>query len=98
MTRMGKINPLFMAATNGNTAMIDLLLKAGADANSANELGTTPLMVAAAAGNVDAVTTLLNHGAAVNAREQGRQQTAVMFAAAGTARPLFACWQPMARI
>jgi ankyrin repeat protein len=88
VTRIGKINPLFMAATNGDAAMIELLLKAGADANSANELGTTPLMVASASGNVEAVTMLLNHGAAVNAKEQSRQQTAVMFAAARDRAPV----------
>src|SRR5262249_10934479 len=52
VTRIGKINPLFMAATNGSAAMIELLLKAGADVNSTNELGTTPLMVAAASGKI----------------------------------------------
>ena len=33
-TREGAITPLFMACTNGNAAMIEALLKAGADANS----------------------------------------------------------------
>src|SRR5258708_1606147 len=33
-TREGAITPIFMACTNGNAAMIQTLLKAGADANS----------------------------------------------------------------
>ena len=33
-TRDGEITPLFMACTNGDAAMIEALLKAGADANS----------------------------------------------------------------
>ena len=31
-TRIGGITPILLAATNGNAAMIDVLLKAGADA------------------------------------------------------------------
>src|ERR1700739_807217 len=38
-TRIGAITPLLMAAKNGNAGMIELLLKAGADANSADEHG-----------------------------------------------------------
>ena len=45
-TREGAITPLFMACTNGNAAMIDLLLKSGADANSVPTSGTTALMTA----------------------------------------------------
>lgn len=44
-TREGAITPLFMAATNGNAAIIDALLKAGAGANSVKANGTTALML-----------------------------------------------------
>ncbi len=81
-TREGGITPLFMAATNGNAAVIDALLKAGADANSAKSNGTTVLMIAAAAGNPQAVELLLAHGADVQAKEAIHGQTALMFAAA----------------
>ncbi|MBI4472673.1 MAG: ankyrin repeat domain-containing protein [Acidobacteria bacterium] len=87
-TRLGSILPLFMACTNGSAPMIELLLKAGADANSTNELGTTALMQAAASGSVEAVTTLVNYGANVNAKEKARQQTALMFAAARNRAPI----------
>src|SRR5258707_11588456 len=49
-TRVGEITPLFMACTNGNAAMIEAFLKAGADANSVKTNATTALMIAAASG------------------------------------------------
>jgi uncharacterized protein len=81
-TREGAITPLVMACQNGNAAMIETLLKAGADANAVKTNGTTPLMMAAASGSVDAVRALLVHGATVNAKESAHGQTALMFAAA----------------
>ena len=80
-TRMGGITPLFMACKNGSAAMVDLLLKAGADAKSADSLGTTPLMIAAASGSVDVLRILIEHGADVNAKEKANGETALMFAA-----------------
>ena len=81
-TRIGAITPLFMAAKNGSAPMIELLLKAGADANVMDEHGTTALMSAAASGSAPAVKLLIEHGADVNAREGTHGQTALMFAAA----------------
>ena len=81
-TRPGDLSPLLMAARNGSAAMIELLLKAGSDANSTNANGTTPLMFAAASGNTDALRILLGHGAEVNATDIPNGQTALMFAAA----------------
>src|SRR5205823_10891892 len=81
-TRNGAITPLFLACANGNPAMIEALLKAGAHPNSINANGTTPLMTAASSGNPDAVRVLLDHGAAVNSKEAAHGQTALMFAAA----------------
>ena len=54
------VTPLSLAATSGNSAMIDKLLRAGADANSANREGETVLMTAARTGKVDAVKALLD--------------------------------------
>src|ERR1017187_718897 len=59
-TREGAITPLFMACTNGSAAMVERLLKAGADANSTKSNGTTALMIAAASGSADAVKVLLH--------------------------------------
>jgi ankyrin repeat protein len=81
-TRLGAISPLFMACTNGNAAMIEVLVKAGADVNSAKANGTTALMLAASSGSVEAVETLIKSGAKVDAKESVHGQTALMFAAA----------------
>ena len=81
-TRIDGMTPLFMAAMNGNAAMLDLLLKAGGDPNAASSLGTTPLMLAAASGRPEAVKALLDHKADVNAKDVANEQTALTFAAA----------------
>src|SRR2546427_7688779 len=60
--------------------MIDVLLHAGADPNSANPGGETALMTATRTGKPDAVRLLLDRGAAVNARESVRGQSALMWA------------------
>ena len=81
VTREEALTPLLLAGGTGNAALIELLLDAGADANSANSIGTTVLMEAAAAGSVAAVKTLLDRGADPNEKAL-RDQTALMFAAA----------------
>jgi ankyrin repeat protein len=74
--------PLFLASVNGNAALIEMLLKAGADANAPVLWhGETALMVAARTGKLDAVKALLDHGAQVNAKEDLHGTTALMWAA-----------------
>jgi len=85
-TRLGDMTPLFMAAKSGNPDMIELLLNAGAGANSTSSTGTSPLMLAAASGNPAAVKVLLDHGANPNAKDIHQGQTPLMFAA-GYGRP-----------
>ena len=53
------VTPLSLACTNGNGAMVELLLKAGADPNTALPGGETALMTAARTGKVEAVKALL---------------------------------------
>lgn len=81
-TRLGGYTPLLLAAKNGHAAMIETLLKGGADPNQATTNGTSPLMFAAASGSVAAVKTLLDRGADLAGREKAMGQTALMFAAA----------------
>ena len=74
------MTPLSLACSNGNAPMIELLLKAGADANTTLPEGETALMTAANTGNVAALKVLIAHGANVNATENSRGQTALMWA------------------
>ncbi len=82
LTRLGEMTPLFMAARNGSAAIVEALLGAGADAESASTIGTTALMLAAGSGSADAVRALVEAGAPVNAKDINQGQTALMFAAA----------------
>ena len=54
-TRDGAVTPLFIACTNGNAAMIEIMLKAGADANTPTADGSTALIKAAVSRIADAV-------------------------------------------
>jgi ankyrin repeat protein len=67
---------------NGNTVIIEKLLKAGADPNLATADGMTPLMIVARSTSVKAARLLLEHGANVNAAEDQKKQTALMWASA----------------
>ena len=70
------------AAFLGNVAIIEKLLKAGADPDSPSADGQTALMVVARTDNVAAAKLLIDHGAHVDARENQKQQTALMWASA----------------
>ena len=61
-----------LACTNGNAGWSQLLLKAGADPNTASAGGETALMTCARTGNVEAVKALLAPGADVTARNRAR--------------------------
>ena len=81
-TRLGGYTPLLLASQMGHAPVIDLLVKAGADAKSASANGATALMLASASGRVDAVKALIDAGADVNVKEPARQETALLFATA----------------
>jgi len=73
--------PMLLAAMNGNAAILERLIKAGAGPNApVSKTGDTALMIAARTGNVDAVRVLLDHQAQVNAKETWGGTTALMWA------------------
>jgi len=77
------ITPLHLASANGHLAIVSRLVAHGATVDAASEAGVTPLMEAARHGSADVVRALLARSANANARETVRQQTALMWAAAG---------------
>jgi ankyrin len=74
------VTPLYLAASNGNAAMIEQLLDAGADPSSADPTGETALMTAVRSGSDEAVRALLDRGADVDGRDLQFRQTPLMFA------------------
>jgi ankyrin repeat protein len=74
--------PMGLAAEVANTEILELLLEAGANADSPNADGQTALLTVARTGNVEAAELLIKHGATVDARERFGGQTALMWAAA----------------
>jgi ankyrin repeat protein len=79
-TREG-VMPLQLAAINGSAAMLDRLLKAGADPNgSLTPAGDTALMMSARTGKTDSIRVLLESGANVNAAESWGGTTSLMWA------------------
>ena len=73
--------PMLLAAMNGNAAILERLIRAGADPNAPiSETGDTVLMMTARTGTLDAVRVLLDHRANVNAKETWGGTTALMWA------------------
>jgi len=60
---------LYVAAFNGQTEVIPMLVAHGAAVDAADQDGTTPLYSAAFRGNIDVVRALLEHGANIEARD-----------------------------
>jgi ankyrin repeat protein len=58
--------PLYLAAKNGHTKVVELLLKHGADINKTNNYDTTPLLMAIINNRIDIVQLLLEHSADIN--------------------------------
>ncbi|MEO2236679.1 MAG: ankyrin repeat domain-containing protein, partial [Candidatus Poseidoniia archaeon] len=75
------VTPLFLAASNGSAAMLDVLLEAGANPNAAVSSGETALMAAVRSGSLASVNRLIARRADVNAKQTSKGQTALMWAA-----------------
>jgi ankyrin repeat protein len=74
--------PLLVAASKGDLALVNRLLKAGANPNVKNKLNTTPLLEAAFHANAEVIKALIEAGADPNvAGPDG--QTALMLIARG---------------
>lgn len=79
--RLG-VTPLYLAAQNGNAAMIQKLLAAGAKADQVDRAtGESILMVAIRGGSTDSVKALLSSGAHPNSAEPQLRLTPLMLAA-----------------
>jgi ankyrin repeat protein len=77
----GAVSPLIWAIMSDNQAVVQTLLKNGAEVNPRYEDGTTPLMHAVQFCGIQMVNTLLAAGANVNSRKSDNGYTALMIAA-----------------
>jgi ankyrin repeat protein len=76
------VMPMELAALNGSAAMIERLIKAGADPSAPlSKFGDTALMFAARTGKMDAIKVLLDHGAQPSSVETWGGTTPLMWAA-----------------
>lgn len=74
--------PLLVAASKGDLALVNRLLKAGANPNAKNKLNTTPLLEAAFQANTEIIKALIEAGADPNVTGPDGQ-TALMLIARG---------------
>ena len=71
-----------MAAFNGHTEILELLIEFGARVAARDASGRTALIYCASGPHPETVRALLDHGADPNSRDGGEHWTPLMFAAA----------------
>ena len=71
-----------LAAFNGHTSTVQVLVEAGAIIDTRDEIGRTALVYAASGPNSEVVQFLLKHKANPNVIDKAEEWTALMFAAA----------------
>lgn len=79
--------PLHMAMQNPNSAVVEMLIRCGANVNARSETGITPLMGAAFYRNLETVEILIKHGADVSAKSKYGETS--LFGAVGSSS-----WMP----
>ena len=79
---------LHWASYRDDVPMVDLLLRAGADARAVNRFGVTPLSLAAQKGSVAILTRLLDAGADPNAAMTGGETALMTAARVGLREPM----------
>ncbi|XP_065835804.1 uncharacterized protein [Oscarella lobularis] len=72
--------PLILASQWKQSQYVNLLLKAGADANQSNSLGYTALHYAAAGGDVETIQLLHKHGASLDVTTKRLRRTPLVLA------------------
>lgn len=77
------INDLMIAASRGDLARVEALLREGSDANARDAFGQTALMYAASAGHRSVVEELIDAGADTEARNRNNKSSSELADARG---------------
>jgi len=82
LTGPGGRTAMMLAAFNGHTKVVEMLLDAGARVDTRDAIGRTALMYAATGPNLPTIKLLLEEGARADAVDGQERWTPLMFAAA----------------
>jgi len=91
--------PLMLAANEGHTPIVTLLLSEGANVNAINDFGVSPLAYAALHGECRAIQVLLDAGASLDVRPQEFLSWSLLAGAVDGLRHrnILSCCEPQAR-
>jgi len=80
---VGGMTPIMLAASMGNTELIDLLFTQGADPNKRGSMKRTALQYATEKNHIETAKQLLSYGADIDAYDNGRLTPLIMTASRG---------------